>query len=149
MSEIDPGSLKEPSGREKFMDFLQEVKIELVGAKEEFEVRCAWVCGGVGWGGCRWRVHFGPLLPTTQLNQNQTKTTNKTTITTKQEIPETEAKRLMKEMDPPGAERAYFALGCCESVCLVFFGGCFVVSLWGELVVGFFGGSFFWGGGML
>lgn len=40
MSLIDPGSSsKEPSGKERFLDFLQEVKIELVGAKEEFEVR--------------------------------------------------------------------------------------------------------------
>lgn len=68
MSLIDPGA-KEPSGKERFLDFLQELKIEVVGAKEEFA-----------------------------------------------ELPATEAKRLMKEMDPPGAEKAYFALGCCEWV---------------------------------
>lgn len=32
-----------------------------------------------------------------------------------QELKPDEAKRLMKEMDPPGAEKAYFALGCCKS----------------------------------
>ena len=36
---MDPGVVAEPSGKAKFLDFLQEVKIELVGAKEEFEVR--------------------------------------------------------------------------------------------------------------
>ena len=33
-----------------------------------------------------------------------------------QELTPNDAKRLMKEMDPPGAEKAYFALGCCELV---------------------------------
>lgn len=62
MSLIDPG---EPSGGAKAMDFLQQLKIELVGAKEEFE-----------------------------------------------ELPPQEAKRLMKEINPVGAEKAFFALGC-------------------------------------
>ncbi len=73
MSLMDPGAspAKEPSGREKLMDFLQEVKIELVGAKEEFAVRlvgggwdAAWVGGG---------VHDDHLTPTkTHINPQST-----------------------------------------------------------------------------
>jgi hypothetical protein len=154
MSLMDPGSsaVKEPSGREKFMDFLQEVKIELVGAKEEFEVRgtpggglvlmcvCVCVCVclsvclsiclsvrlsiclSVRLSVCR-RVDVSMCLCVSmyhiQLHVRERDHLhhhhNHTRSIPLQELRPDEAKRLMKEMDPPGAEKAFFALGCCES----------------------------------